>query len=305
MLALSTSFISTLAAPRKGLLGALAQYGVSHIELDCRITRRQFEQIKARLNATALQVSSLHNYCPFPDLKPNAPPGGDYFLLSCPDKEERHLAVTWTIKTIEHANDVGAGAVVLHCGAVPMTPGHESIYALYGADEGASETLQAMLAAEMARRKQFSTPCVDALLFSLDRLLPVAQKYGVVLGLETRYHYFELPDFDELGSVLDEFDGAPIGYWHDTGHAHVLEQMGITDHGRWLETHGHRLVGMHLHDAKGLEDHLAPGLGDIDFQRLGSVIRPETPLVVELSPGTAPDAVAHAVAFARDLAALI
>lgn len=301
MLALSTSFISTVIDDGRQLLNALVQYGTSHFELDCRITRTQFEQIKANLKDIPLQVSSLHNYCPFPNLKPKVPPGGDYFMLSSTDRQERQLAVEWTIRTIENANEMEAAAVVLHCGAVEMAPCHETVYKRFQAEGSTSEAMQKLVLKEMRRREQHSTPHLDALLFSLDRLLPAAQKYGVVIGLENRYHYFELPNSDELEVIFKEFDGAPLGYWHDTGHAHVQEQLGIVTQASLLEAHGHRLEGLHLHDANGLDDHIAPGLGEIEFGCLKGLVDPKRPLVIELAPGTAQKNVSRAVAFAHEL----
>ncbi len=299
MLALSTSFISTSIDHGTQLLQTLTQHGISHFELDCRITRDILQQIKDNLSKMNLQVCSLHNYCPFPQLKPNVPPGGDYFLLSSTDREERRTAVAQTIKTIEQANELEAMAVVLHCGAVAMSASHDAVYNQFQSDENSKTVYQERCFAELQRRKQQSRPHLDALLFSLDRLLPAAQKHGIVLGLETRYHYFELPSFDEMAIIFNEFDGAPVGYWHDTGHAYVQEQLGMVSKTAWLKAYGTRLVGLHVHDAVGLVDHLAPGLGEIDFEPIQKWIGPELPLVIELSPGTAQNDVAHAVALVQ------
>jgi len=43
----------------------------------------------------------------------------------------------------------------------------------------------------------------------------------VLLGLENRYHDHELPGPDDFKVIFDKFKGAPVGYWHDTGHAHA------------------------------------------------------------------------------------
>ncbi len=299
MLALSTSFISTSIDHGAQLLQTLTQYGISYLELDCRITRNILHQVKENLSKMNLQVCSLHNYCPFPQLKLNVPPGGDYFPLSSTDREERRTAVQWTIKTIEQANELEAMAVVLHCGAVAMSPCHDAVYSHFQSDKNSNTAYQELRFTELQRRKQQSRPYLDALLFSLDRLLPSAQKHGIVLGLETRYHYFELPSFDEMALILNEFDGAPVGYWHDTGHAYVQEQLGIVSKSAWLKAYGSRLVGLHVHDAVGLVDHLAPGHGEIDFEPIQKWISPERPLVIELSPGTARSDVAHAVAWVK------
>lgn len=299
MLAISTSFISQTVADGSRLLQAVADYGLQWIELDCRVTRTQLQQIKSGLGSSPIRVASLHNYCPFPALKPNVPPGGDYFDLAALDRSERDLAVAWTIRTIEHAHDLEAGRVVLHCGAVEMTPNHQRIYACYHAEPGGQDRVQDMLSLELERRRRCRQPHLDAIRFSLDRLLNVAHKYDVTLGLENRYHYFEIPDHDEFTMLFDEFGGAPLGYWHDTGHAHVQEMLDIIPQADLLESQRDRLVGIHLHDAVGLQDHLAPGTGAIDFKRLHPHLKADAALVIELAPGTAKDDVRQAVAFAK------
>jgi sugar phosphate isomerase/epimerase len=301
MLAISTSFISQFVADGGRLLDIIADYGIENIELDCRVTKTQFQQIKAALKQTPIQVGSLHNFCPFPALKPNVPPGGDYFKLAALDRSERELAVEWTTRTIEHANDLEAQRVVLHCGAVEMNPDHRSVYSRYNAGAESDEQLEDLIARELAQRRHHQMPHLDAIRFSLDRLLNVALTYGVTLGLENRAHYFEIPDNEEFALLFAEFEGAPVGYWHDTGHAHTHEMLGIVSQAELLSAHGERLVGIHLHDALGLKDHLAPGSGEIDFAILKPYLKAGPALVIELAPGTAEADVRQAVSFAKKL----
>ncbi len=301
MLSISTSFISQSVDDGGRMLEHIADIGVQHIELDCRITNTQFHQIKAALNQTPIQVSSLHNYCPFPALIPNVPPGGDYFDLAAQDRSERNLAVKWTSRTIENANDLEADLVVLHCGAIDMHPNHRRVYAQYQTELKNEEQWDDLISRELTQRQRHQTAHLDAIRFSLDRLLTIAQKYGVTLGLENRFHYFEIPDIVELSLLFTEFDGAPLGYWHDTGHAHAQEQLGVVSHADLLKTHAERLVGIHLHDASGLQDHLAPGNGEIDFDILKPHLTSERLVVIELAPGTGEADVRQAVSFAREM----
>jgi sugar phosphate isomerase/epimerase len=301
MLAISTSFISQNVADGGQLLELIADYGIQRIELDCRVTKTQFQQIKAGLKETAMDVGSLHNYCPYPALKPKVPPGGDYFALSSLDRSERELAVDWTTRTIENANDLEAALVVLHCGAIDMNPIHRRVYTQYQAEPENDERLDDLVAQELAQRRRHQMPHLDAICFSLDRLLNVAQKYGVTLGLENRYHYFEIPDSEEFSILFAEFEGAPIGYWHDTGHAHAQEVLRVVRQAELLETHSDSLIGIHLHDAAGLNDHLAPGNGEIDFEILKPYLKTGPAVVIELAPGTEDADVRQAVAFAQDL----
>jgi sugar phosphate isomerase/epimerase len=299
MLSISTSFISQSVADGGRLLDVIADYGIDRIELDCRVTQTQFQQIKEGVKQRPIQVGSLHNYCPFPALKPNVPPGGDYFKLAALDRWERDLAVEWTTRTIENANDLEAALVVLHCGAVEMQPNHRKVYARYQAGPEKVEGLDDLISRELEQRRRHQMPHLDAIRFSLDRLLNAAQAHGVTLGLENRAHYFEIPDSEEFSVLFAEFEGAPMGYWHDTGHAHTQEALGIVSHADLLATHGERLVGIHLHDAAGLKDHLAPGRGEIDFAILEPCLKAGPALVIELAPGTDEGDVRQAVSFAQ------
>ena len=86
---------------------------------------------------------------------------------------------------------------------------------------------------------------------------------------------------------------------HDTGHAYTSELLTIVSPGALLEKHSENLVGLHFHDAVGLEDHLAPGKGEIDFNALKPFLRPEIPAVVELKPGTTDEDVKKGLDFMK------
>ena len=120
--------------------------------------------------------------------------------------------------------------------------------------------------------------------------------------METRYHYHELPGPEDFEGLLAEFDGAPLGYWHDTGHAFVSTQLELTAGSGLLERLAGRLAGLHLHDARGLEDHLPPGTGQIDFKALAPHLAADIPAVLELRPGTPQDAVREGLAHLDGLA---
>ena len=271
MISLSTSFISGLVDDGEKLVETLAGFEIEGIELEYRISSPTLAQMRYPLKQSALKVSSIHNFCPIPGLTPPVKGSGDLFLLSSRDMEERQRAVQWTIKTIEHANDVEAPVVILHCGRVEISPELEQLYQYYHTEQ--SDSMDSMAAQAFKQKKldelNRHTPShVDALLFALDRLMHHAEKHGVTLGLENRYHYHELPTPEVFQRLLTEFRGGPIGYWHDTGHAHANEILGIIAPGALPMDFEEHLIGMHWHDAIGLEDHLALGQGEIDFNAL-------------------------------------
>ena len=49
-----------------------------------------------------------------------------------------------------------------------------------------------------SKRQQF----LDAVLFSLEKLNQEAEKQGVSLGVENRYYFHEIPDFEEFGIIF-------------------------------------------------------------------------------------------------------
>jgi sugar phosphate isomerase/epimerase len=75
--------------------------------------------------------------------------------------------------------------------------------------------------------------------------------------------------------------------------------LGVVSQEDLLTTHGERLVGIHLHDAAGMNDHLAPGNGEIDFTILKPYLKAAPAVVIELAPGTDAADVRQAVFFAQ------
>ncbi len=54
-------------------------------------------------------------------------------------------------------------------------------------------------------------------------------------------------------------------------------------------------MGLHIHDARGLDDHLPPGSGEIDFKKIGTWIGDDTLKVIELKLGTPDSEVASGI----------
>jgi len=295
--ALSTSFFQ-LRCEEDGenLLDAVRDLPVSGVELDYRMPATVFHRIRPALQRSDLRVVSLHNFFPRPMEFMQTGGSGDLFSLADTRRDHRLEAVKRTLQTIDHAHGLEARAVVLHCGRVDMAAETDRLYARFRNDGGLTEDCRQWLAGKLAERDRLKPAHLDALRFSLDDLLRAADRRQVRLGMETRYHYHELPGPEDFEGLLAEFDGAPLGYWHDTGHAFVTAQLGLTTENGLLERLAGRLVGLHLHDARGLEDHLSPGTGQIDFKALAPHLAAGIPAVLELRPGTPQSAVRDGLA---------
>jgi sugar phosphate isomerase/epimerase len=201
MLALSTSWQSDGTATMAEMPAAFKNIGIKEIELSYRISEAMFQQLMKPLQRSGLKVVSVHNYFPIPAVRANAKGSGDLFLLSSPDDAERQKAILYTTKTIENAAKLGAAAVVLHCGVVDMNHEMDVLYQYHNSNRLDSKEAQIFVHHKLKALDSRKPRYIEKLLASLDRLIPVAEKQNVLLGLENRYHYHELPGFDDF-SVL-------------------------------------------------------------------------------------------------------
>jgi sugar phosphate isomerase/epimerase len=204
--------------------------------------------------------------------------------LASLDEQERLRAIYYSKRSIENAARCKATALVLHCGRVQMPDATRELIALsaHAQDRSATEVL--ILQQRMRdSRKERADAHLQALMRSLDELVPVAEKSGIRLGVETRYYHREIPDFEETAILLARFSGNTLGYWHDTGHAFVQEKLGFAPREGYLREFGKYCIGMHIHDVRGYDDHYAPGTGEISF----------TPIAPYLAKGIIPVIEAH------------
>ena len=299
ILSISTSFRSREMDDPEAFVAYLEQLGVRGVELEYRLTDRFFTGMKGALLKSRLQVTSIHNFFPFPTRFEKLKPGGDLFLLSSPDREARMRAIKWTLRTIETANELEAAVAVLHCGRVEMEAEIRKLHGFFEENRIITPEAQTFIGRKLEALAALKPAYLDSLLFSLDRLVRVAEKQGITLGLENRVHYHELPGSDDFERLLAEFAGGPVGYWHDTGHAHLAEKLTIVTPGFLLEKYAPELSGVHFHDAVGLKDHLPPGTGEIDFDAIKPCLPSEIPIIVELKPGTSDEDIQKALAFMK------
>lgn len=299
MISVSTCWRSAKVRDGARLVEMLVEAGARTLELEYRITGEMLQQMKPVLAAKDVGVSSVHNFFPVPDVLQSQRGSGDVFLFSSDDASERELAVKYGVRSIETAADVGARAVVFHLSKVPMPNGTDELRDFY--DDGAIDSAKArgFRSDFLATRGRLAPKAFDHVLSSLDKLLSVAQKYGVVIGVENRYHPNEIPDFSEIGRILETFEGAPLGYWHDVGHAEVQERFGIGSQQRLLEAYGDKMVGIHVHDVVGHDDHWAPGTGEVDFAPIARHVPADALVVIEAHSKVSRDELAASIDFVR------
>jgi len=280
MVAVSTCYWSEDLTDPEAMIADILDSGFESIELEYRISESQFQKIKSVIKKK-LSVSSIHNYFPKPD-DPRIKGSGDLFLLSSTDKDEHATAVKYTLKTIEYANEMEAKAVVLHLGKVDMENPFEKLKNLFEQGKITQEEGKKFVEEQIKIRNSLKQKNFDAVLKALDKLVIPAEKYGVFLGVENRFYPHEIPDLEEIKIILKEFEGSNIRYWHDIGHAVVQERLGICPQKDLIINFLDDMIGIHIHDVKGIEDHLAPGEGELNLADILKDIKKEVIKVLEV-----------------------
>jgi len=283
MLGISTCWWFNRAFSGEEIVGDVLGFDLKGVELEYRISNHVFQQMKSRLKRD-LTVLSIHNFFPIPEGITHDMASGDLFLLSSTDKDERSNAVKFSIKTIEHAHELGAGAVIFHLGRVDMPNPAQDLFRLYKSGRIGEKEGLAFIREQKRIRQASKKKNLNAVLLSLEILNREAEKRGIFLGIENRYHFHEIPDLKEIGLILQKFKGGRVRYWHDVGHARVQENIGLRKQNDLLETYSEEMIGIHLHDVRGLEDHFAPGQGEVDYAEIKHFLKPSIITILEVHP---------------------
>jgi sugar phosphate isomerase/epimerase len=183
---------------------------------------------------------------------------------------------------MEHASDLEVIPVVLHLGRVDMPNPFDQLNDLYSRGTLHGEAGHFFMQDQRNTRAGRIQKHLDAVLLSLDRLNSEATQKGVLLCIENRYHFHEIPDFQEIGTILSAFRGGCVRYWHDMGHAATQERMGLATQKAFLEAYSDDMVGVHIHDIKDLDDHLPPGKGDMNYPEFAPMIKSATHHILEV-----------------------
>jgi sugar phosphate isomerase/epimerase len=277
------------------MLQEMAALGFDHVELSHGIRITLVPGILRAVEEGVIKVGSTHNFCPLPTGVLQAAP--NLFQPSARSAQEHEQWVRHTKRSIDFAAQVKARVVVCHLGSVsffwsnPARKLKEYLRDYPNAGRDGDPKYAALLAKCMEKLRKRMKPFWEQTQASVREVFEYASAKNVKLGFENREKFEELPlDADYADFVAGLPEGAPAGYWHDTGHADIKQSMGLLNHRAHLEKNAPRLIGFHLHDvsAQG-QDHQPVGSGHIDFKMVSEFWRPEHVLVLELSPRVKPE----------------
>ena len=263
------------------MLEELSALGFNSVELSHGIRYSLWPGILKAHEEKLVQFSSLHNFCPLPlgFLKP-AP---NCYEFSDFKESMRKSAVKYTKHTIDCAAQLGATAVVLHSGSLPLKHTNDPLEHLAARGNLCSRRyVKHKLSAVLEHEEKFAVvwPRVkDCLL----ELLEYAAGKKVRLGLESRESVEEIPLENQWDKIFAELPDA--GYWHDFGHSARKDCLGFIDHVAEFSRHAGRLIGCHVQDFTGpRRDHQPLGEGTVPFQQFWPHLKNKPVFVLELSP---------------------
>lgn len=272
------------------LLFEIKNLGFDDVELSFNLTSSMVAEMEGVVKNGLVNVLSLHNFCPIPDGWRREEALPDCYSLSSTKEDERKLAIKFTQRSIDTAKNLGARVLVIHCGRVAIADRTGELIELYETKDKNSAKFLKLSALAVKERSSFSKKSLENLFFSLEELILYAKEKGIILGIENRYYYPEIPALEEIGVILNKFRGSNIRYWHDTGHAQTIENLGFAKHKDYLDLYGKEMIGIHLHDIVGCHDHLAPSKGKFEFKMLKPHLKKETLKIMEIHhPATAQD----------------
>ena len=238
------------------LIDQLRELGFERVELNYQVRTEWLSGIRRRINEGAIKVSSVHNVFPKTLDKQF---DTDSVMLGYEDESLRQQAVELAKGSIEWACVLGAGAVVFHPTEVPLDPQEFDVplKKLIAAHQQDTEEYRALHARMLAARQ--SQPYIDRMMKSIDELANYVVRYDlpVKLGMENRAMCHQCPIYSEFDMIADRFAGGPVGIWLDTGHAIMMEEMGLQQLPLSKKV-ADMIVGMHIHDAVDALDHYAP-----------------------------------------------
>lgn len=241
--------------------------GFARVELNHKVTSAMLGGIDCQ----CFQIGSVHEPCPA-DTSADELKQRDW-LVSSTNEDCRREGVKAIQRSIDLAAQLNASAIVIHAGHTSLDHGLErKLRALIASGKRESEEYRELRQQMIKTRTQSAQARFESVKKSILELLAYAEKSGIRLGIENRYHYLEIPSPNELDVLLGLAEPARIGFIYDVGHAEVLDRMGFYAHEEWLKRFAPRIIGTHLHDVVGLTDHYAPGLGEVDFSMVAAYL---------------------------------
>ena len=286
MLSFSTCWNNSRHTDGEAMIEEIVGLGFSGIELSHGMTIAKLPGIKKAYQRGLFVCSGLHNYFPSPvEVMIDAP---DAYEFTSHRPFERQRALEMTLRSLDLAAQFKARYLVLHMGSVPMKSSKwtKPLTEMVAAGGQHSPDYVAEKISFVKKREKVGPLYFHRAIEALEKIAERAAEVGVMLAVESRSKFEDMPTEREMLALQDHFKDHPgVGYWHDFGHVQLKHNLGLLDHLEWLEKISPHLIGGHVHDVQWpARDHRTPFSGTLDYAALLRFFPAGCPLVWELSP---------------------
>lgn len=281
------------------LIDEALELGFDRVELGYDLRHDLIPGVQARVADGSIRIGSVHNFCPIPVGAPMGHP--ELFTFADPDARVREQALRHTRATIDFAAELGARVVVAHMGNVKMRSYTRKLIELAVDGLDADRRYEKTKIKLLTKRDRKSPRQLAHLYRMLEQILPHLEATDMVLAMENLPTWEAFPTELEAEGLLQHFDSPHLRYWHDFGHAQIRQNLGLSNHLRWLDRLRPYLAGCHVHDVvPPAMDHAMPPDGHIDFPAFRDVVAGTIERVFEPSRRVPPEALVEGVRIVRD-----
>ncbi len=299
-----TLALSTMYAQQPRFAGgeAFAEYaaeaGYDAIEVSHSTPEAKLREI---LESAILPVVAIHQ--PAPHVEVDRGKSNADLNLASTKRSEQARALRHALRSLEWAVEAGASALVVHLGHVEgsFSGTTAELYRLFRQHEIRNNRAAEARAEMEQRRAEAAPPHLEAARAALEQLVEAARPHGIVIGVENRLGFHEIPLPHESLALMEGLPPHEVGHWHDTGHGEVLDRLGYLPHATWFDQLGDRLVGAHVHDVRGVIDHRAPGTAQLDWEMVAGGLGSLDTLTLEIDQRETDEDVRAAPAFLRSV----
>lgn len=286
MLAFSTCWNNSRHSDGESMIEEIVDLGFQNIELSHGMTIAKLPGIRKAYARGLFTCSGVHNYFPSPvEVMIDAP---DAYEFTSHRPNDRQRAMDMTFKTLEIAAEFKAQYLVLHMGSVPLKSSKwtKPLTARVAAGEQLDPDYAKDKIAFVKKREKIAPLYFHRAIEALRQIAEKAGELGVKLAVESRSRFEDMPTEREMIQLQEIFaDNPAVGYWHDFGHVQLKHNLGLLDHGQWLEKVSPYLIGGHVHDVQWpARDHRTPLTGTLVYEDLLKYFPAGCPLIWELSP---------------------
>jgi len=285
-LAFSSSWLGKDHAHSKEIIKSARTFGLNQIQIGADLNAEPPMKLAAALSQEKMSVVSVRNVLSCfggPDEHI------DGFNLGSPDLRERKTSYYYALETAKAAKSLGSNRIILRLGHIYNEEAkalHEKCLTLYP-DNSDTDDFKSCLLKGKALVAKFQEAYTDRIIRILYSLLKAEPE--ISFCIENRAAFFEVPSPKSLEYIFEDLKSDRLKYWHHSGNAHIQEKLGLVDVGELLSKFAYKLEGVSLHDVIGLETHLPPGTGELDFKALKDALPSDAVQVLDLGASTSID----------------